>query len=58
LRIAVNALGNWPPEYHRHSGHMSPGELQWHDEIEAKARASQKDEADDADDEESEQGSK
>ena len=55
LRIAVNALGNRPPDYHRHNGHMSPEEVAWHREIEAKARASLKEELDNADDEQSEQ---
>ncbi|WP_367784811.1 hypothetical protein [Mesorhizobium marinum] len=40
LREAVNVLGNRPPDYFRHNGHMSPGEVQWHSEVERRGRES------------------
>lgn len=40
LRKAINVLGNRPPDYHRHNGHMSPDEGAWYTEIERKGRES------------------
>lgn len=40
LRVAVNILGNRPPDYFRHNGHMSPQEGAWYAELEHKALAS------------------
>ncbi len=50
LRKAINVLGNRPPDYHRHNGHMSPGEGAWHMEIERKGLESLPREGDAADD--------
>ncbi|MEQ1945156.1 hypothetical protein ABMA32_22315 [Mesorhizobium sp. VNQ89] len=50
LRKAINVLGNRPPDYHRHNGHMSPGEGAWHLEIERKGRESLPEKGDDVDD--------
>jgi hypothetical protein len=36
LQAAVNVLGNRPADYFRHNGHMSAGEVAWHDDVERK----------------------